>query len=190
MTTPVSALFPIERATLAAAKEGAPVEKPAVAARFSAVLKAAPEKSGTAFAPQTSNPGESPGNDRPIAPLVKHHARTASPLEKFEGFVLRSFVESMLPSAESSYFGTGTAGEVWRSMLAEEIGDEMARNGGIGIAASIAGKPGSRFGADANTMAAGGVEQRRSAVDGLNIMLRDQDRAGSAVLGGETTKKG
>ncbi|HEX2018368.1 MAG TPA: hypothetical protein VGO17_05465, partial [Aurantimonas sp.] len=50
----------------------------------------------------------------PLAPLVAHKSRVAPPLEQFEGFVLRSFIESMLPSEASSYFGSGTAGEVWR----------------------------------------------------------------------------
>ncbi|RIY01877.1 flagellar biosynthesis protein FlgJ [Aureimonas flava] len=56
------------------------------------------------------------------------------PLQKFESFVLRSFIENMLPSQNTSFFGTGTAGNIWRSMLAERIGDEMAKSGGIGIA--------------------------------------------------------
>ncbi len=67
-----------------------------------------------------------------------HHQSSRSaelrPLQKFESFVLRSFVESMLPSENTSFFGTGTAGNIWRSMLAEHIGDEMASAGGVGIA--------------------------------------------------------
>ena len=59
------------------------------------------------------------------------------PSQQFESFVLRSFVESMLPKEETSYFGTGTAGKIWKSMLAERIGDEMAKSGGIGIADMI-----------------------------------------------------
>jgi flagellar protein FlgJ len=56
-----------------------------------------------------------------------------TPTQQFESFVLRSFVEGMLPDDNSSYFGTGTAGKIWKSMLAEQLGDEMARDGGIGI---------------------------------------------------------
>lgn len=66
-----------------------------------------------------------------------------SPLQKFEGFALRTFVESMLPSDNSSFFGTGTAGGIWKSMLAERIGDEMAKAGGIGIA-DLIGKRGTQ----------------------------------------------
>lgn len=112
----------------------------------------------------------------PIAPLVAHKSRVAPPLEQFEGFVLRSFVESMLPTEASSYFGSGTAGEVWRSMMAEEIGNELAKGGGIGIAASIA--------ADRN----GQAMQGASGDSALNEMLRDSDvaRAGAARL--DTTR--
>lgn len=67
-----------------------------------------------------------------------HHQTSRSgelrPLQKFESFVLRSFIENMLPSQNTAFFGTGTAGNIWRSMLAERIGDEMASAGGVGIA--------------------------------------------------------
>ncbi|ALN74133.1 rod-binding protein [Aureimonas sp. AU20] len=62
------------------------------------------------------------------------HSGQLEPLQRFESFVLRSFVESMLPQQNTSFFGTGTAGQIWKSMLAERIGDEMAASGGIGIA--------------------------------------------------------
>lgn len=53
----------------------------------------------------------------------------------FEAMALTTFVESMLPkSGGSSLFGTGTAGEVWRSMMAQQIAGQLAAAGGIGIA--------------------------------------------------------
>jgi peptidoglycan hydrolase FlgJ len=57
---------------------------------------------------------------------------------KFEAFVLQTFVESMLPQDASEVFGKGTAGTIWRSMLAEQIGNEMAKGDGIGIASQLA----------------------------------------------------
>ena len=57
---------------------------------------------------------------------------------KFEAFILQMFVESMLPKDASEVFGKGTAGTVWRSMLAEQIGNEMAKGNGIGIAQQLA----------------------------------------------------
>jgi flagellar protein FlgJ len=43
----------------------------------------------------------------------------------------------MLPSQAESVFGQGVAGEMWKGMLADELGKQLARSGGIGIAASI-----------------------------------------------------
>lgn len=56
---------------------------------------------------------------------------------KFEAFVLQTFIETMLPKDSDSVFGTGTSGDIWRSMLAEHIANEAARTGGIGIAQVI-----------------------------------------------------
>lgn len=58
--------------------------------------------------------------------------------QEFEAFVLQSFIEAMLPKKAGSVFGGGTAGEIWRSMLAEQVAKEVARSGGVGIAELIA----------------------------------------------------
>jgi flagellar protein FlgJ len=57
---------------------------------------------------------------------------------KFEAFVLQSFLESMLPKNATAVFGKGSAGEFWRSMLAEKLGTELARSGQVGIAQRLA----------------------------------------------------
>lgn len=62
----------------------------------------------------------------------------AEPYRQFEAFVLQSFVETMLPKEAESVFGSGTAGEVWKGMLAEKIGAELAASGGVGIAEQLA----------------------------------------------------
>ncbi|BAF86655.1 rod-binding protein [Azorhizobium caulinodans] len=61
------------------------------------------------------------------------------PLRKFEAMVLSTFVESMLPKSTAVY-GAGNAGNVWRSMLAQKMGDQVAEAGGIGIAKTIAAR--------------------------------------------------
>jgi flagellar protein FlgJ len=53
---------------------------------------------------------------------------------KFEAFVLQTFIESMLPRGSAVNFGQGVAGDVWRSMLAEQLGTAVAKSGGVGIA--------------------------------------------------------
>ena len=58
--------------------------------------------------------------------------------EQFEASVLRNFVEEMLPNATENVYGEGTAGNVWRSMQADFMSQELAKSGGIGIAATLA----------------------------------------------------
>jgi Rod binding domain-containing protein len=62
------------------------------------------------------------------------------PLVQFEAFVLQSFIQSIMPQESTAVFGEGTAGEVWKSMLAEKIALQVAEAGGIGIAKMIAPK--------------------------------------------------
>ena len=57
---------------------------------------------------------------------------------QFEAFVLQSFLQSMLPQNATNVFGKGSAGEFWRSMLAERMGEELARSGQVGIARRLA----------------------------------------------------
>jgi peptidoglycan hydrolase FlgJ len=60
--------------------------------------------------------------------------------QEFEAFVLQTFIESMLPKDAENTFGKGNAGSIWKSMMAEQIGAQVARAGGIGIADHILGK--------------------------------------------------
>ncbi|MBR0985879.1 rod-binding protein [Bradyrhizobium liaoningense] len=57
---------------------------------------------------------------------------------KFEAFILQTFVETMLPKESEQVFGKGTAGGVWKSMLAEQLGSQLAKGNGIGIAKQLA----------------------------------------------------
>ncbi|MDO9418260.1 rod-binding protein [Pararhizobium sp.] len=53
---------------------------------------------------------------------------------KFEAMVLQNFVKSMLPAENEEIYGKGVAGDMWKSMMAEQIGNVIAEDGGIGIA--------------------------------------------------------
>ncbi|GAA0770984.1 hypothetical protein E1180_11970 [Roseibium denhamense] len=57
-----------------------------------------------------------------------------SPGEKFEAMILTQFVETMLPQNAEAVFGKGTAGEIWKSMLAEQVANQLAASGGVGVA--------------------------------------------------------
>ncbi|MCK9908109.1 rod-binding protein [Microbacteriaceae bacterium K1510] len=72
------------------------------------------------------------------ATFVKKDTSDNAVYRKFEAFVLQMFVETMLPQNANDVFGKGTAGTIWRSMLAEQLGNEMAKGGGIGIAKQLA----------------------------------------------------
>ena len=77
----------------------------------------------------------------PPAPSATAAAATRKSGDAFaqlEAFVLQSFIQTMLPSNAQSFFGKGTAGEVWKSMLAEKLGAEIARSGQIGLAKRLA----------------------------------------------------
>jgi hypothetical protein len=71
---------------------------------------------------------------------------------QLEAFVLQTFIQAMLPKGAAHVFGKGTAGEVWKSMMAEHLAKEIAGSGQVGIAkrlqstavsgGSITGMPG------------------------------------------------
>jgi hypothetical protein len=61
-------------------------------------------------------------------------ASQKSPAEKFEAMILTQFVETMLPKDAEMVFGKGTTGEIWKSMLAEQVAGQLAASGGIGVA--------------------------------------------------------
>jgi hypothetical protein len=56
------------------------------------------------------------------------------PYEQFEVTVLKSLFELMLPDKAPSVYGSGFAGGVWKSMLAQSLADATGLAGGIGIA--------------------------------------------------------
>jgi flagellar protein FlgJ len=76
----------------------------------------------------------------------------------FEAMAMTTFVEAMLPQQANSVFGSGTAGQIWKSMLAQQIGAQVAQAGGIGIAAQVEGAQAARAAAsDLNAAAAGAI---------------------------------
>jgi len=47
----------------------------------------------------------------------------------FEAFALQAFIGSMLPKENAKLFGTGSAGKLWQSLLAEKLADQIASSG-------------------------------------------------------------
>lgn len=76
-----------------------------------------------------------------VADAAAAGARKTTPeaFVRFEAMVLQSFIQTMLPKDNEAVYGAGMAGEMWQSMLAEQLGTTMAQRGGIGIASRILG---------------------------------------------------
>ena len=55
----------------------------------------------------------------------------------FEAMVLQTFVQSMMPKEAEDVYGEGMAGDMWKSMMSQQLGTVMADRGGIGIADSL-----------------------------------------------------
>lgn len=99
-----------------------------------AAIAAASEKRAAAAA---TTPGFAAGEaTSPVRALPDTDA-TPSAFRKFEAMMLQSFLQSMLPSENEAVYGEGLAGDMWRSMMAEQIAGVMAERGGIGVADRI-----------------------------------------------------
>jgi Rod binding domain-containing protein len=66
-------------------------------------------------------------------------AGTPASFVKFEAMVLQTFIQNMLPKDAEMVYGKGVAGDMWKSMLAEQLAGVMAERGGIGIAEKVMG---------------------------------------------------
>ena len=62
---------------------------------------------------------------------------TPEPYVNFEAMVLQTFVQSMMPKEADAVYGEGMAGDMWKSMMSQQLGTVMADRGGIGIADSL-----------------------------------------------------
>ena len=102
-----------------------------------AALSASVEASSTGAA---ESPARIPAGAQPRLALVspRQSRNSADAFGQLEAFVLQTFIQSMLPKNAQHVFGKGTAGEVWKSMLAERLANEIAHNGQMGIAKRLA----------------------------------------------------
>lgn len=53
---------------------------------------------------------------------------------KFEASVLSTMLQNMMPKESEEVYGKGSAGDFWKSMMAEQMADAVSKRGGIGIA--------------------------------------------------------
>lgn len=125
------------------------------------------------------------------------HLKTARALDKvdaqkipesyknFEGMILQNMVKTMLPDS-SEIYGKGASGEIWKGMLAEQLGNAIAKDGGIGIAASLASKGTTKIETDREAY----LERKdQSAHVALQMLERNQMKALDAFLPGDHSDK-
>lgn len=58
--------------------------------------------------------------------------------KEFEAMFLRQTLESILPDSKNTLFGGGTAGSMWRSMLADRVSGVLAERGVLGLSDMLA----------------------------------------------------
>jgi peptidoglycan hydrolase FlgJ len=118
------------RASLAAQRLSALAGSDAAGPDFSADLERAASAPNSIPAPLAnaadarSRLAEIPGGPDKLGP-----AKT-----QFEAMMLNSLVGEILPKDASIVFGQGTAGDMWRSMLAEQVSLQIAKSGKLGLA--------------------------------------------------------
>lgn len=56
---------------------------------------------------------------------------------KFEASVASTFIQNMMPSDSEDVYGKGAAGDFWKGMMAEQIADQVSKQGGFGIAKKL-----------------------------------------------------
>lgn len=96
---------------------------------------------------------------------TKIPSKAAEAYQSFEAMTLATMIESSLPSDANDVFGAGTAGSVWKSMLAEQLGTQMAKAGGIGIAAQLAKSAAVALAADTADAANAGGQAKSLLLD-------------------------
>jgi flagellar protein FlgJ len=99
-----------------------------------AAIQAASASAATASKAQTT-PFVIPAKGDPFAAKPKGQKEA---LEKFEAYFVQTFVQEILPKDAQNVYGAGFAGDVWRSMLAEQIAAQIAHSSKFGIAARLA----------------------------------------------------
>jgi flagellar protein FlgJ len=118
------------RATLAAQRLGALAGSNASPADFVSSLN---QVAGAANATPAPLTGLADARSR-LAEAAGGADKTRQAKTQFEAMMLNSFVSELLPKDTGEVFGQGMAGDMWRSMLAEQVSTQIAKSGKLGLA--------------------------------------------------------
>jgi flagellar protein FlgJ len=125
-------LSPSTDLVLEVSRAADPARAAAVREKLTALSDAAPtpaDNDGFKAALGSAAGATAPVSPRPGAPLSA--AKKAQHM--LESAFLTQFLDEMLPKDTPSAFGQGYAGDMWRSMLAQRVADQIAASGRLGI---------------------------------------------------------
>lgn len=74
---------------------------------------------------------------RPALAPSREDLRIRETARDFEAAMIATMVESMMVTGKVETFGGGHAEEMWRSFQARAIADQIAAQGGVGLARSV-----------------------------------------------------
>jgi flagellar protein FlgJ len=139
------AVDPSSDIVLEVAKAADPARAAAAAQRLNTLAAAAGAK-GTDFTETLAATAADAANSANAAPSAADaRARLAAIADsaddkadkvktQFEAVMLNSFVSQMMPKDSESVFGQGLAGDMWKSMLADQVSRQIAKSDLLGIA--------------------------------------------------------
>ena len=139
------AIDPTSDLILDVIRAGDPERAAAAASRLAAIANASGAASGDFGAElgKTASPASASLTAEAVADAGGARGRLAAtasqsdPATKakveFEAMLLNSFVGQMLPKDCQAVFGQGMAGEMWKSMLADQVSRQIAKSGVLGI---------------------------------------------------------
>lgn len=72
------------------------------------------------------------------ARLARAEAAARDPVGKgLEEVLMRQMLQDVLPKKAASVYGGGTAGDIWRSLFAEQLAHAMSSAGRVGLAGRL-----------------------------------------------------
>jgi peptidoglycan hydrolase FlgJ len=122
----------------------------------------------------------------PLTPLPMDPSAKAGKAQKsFEAFALQTFIGSMLPKENNKMFGTGNAGKMWQSLLAEKLAEQITASGRLKLlpqqqsGAAATSTPRAADGATGTTSATGATSATGTATAAVaQEVIKRQDAAG------------
>jgi Rod binding domain-containing protein len=146
------------------------------------VKRAAAEQTARAGQPVNAVPASATSGAPLTTPPIDPSAKAGKAQKSFESFALQTFIGSMLPKENNKMFGTGNAGKMWQSLLAEKLAEQITASGRLKLlpqqqsGAAAASTPRAVDGATSATSATAATSA--PSAGGAQEVTKRQDAAG------------